>query len=52
MCENCQELFPICYKTLNSNNDIETCVKCDNSYICKNALFLAASQKLKGEENE
>ena len=24
-------------------------VRCDNSYICKNALFLADSQKSKGE---
>ena len=52
ICENCHELTPICYKTLNSNNDIEIRVRCGNSYICKNALFLAADQKLKGEENE
>ena len=49
ICENCHELAPICCKTLNSNNDIEIRVRCDNSYICKNALFLASDQKLKGE---
>ena len=48
ICEHCHELTPICYKTLNSNN-IEIRVRCDNSYICKNALFLATGQKLKGE---
>ena len=46
ICETCHELNPICYKTLNSNNDIEIHVKCGNSYICKNALFLEASQKM------
>ena len=49
ICENCRELAPICYKTLNPNNDIEICVRCNHYYICKNALFMASSQKSKGE---
>ena len=38
ICEKCHELTPICYKTLNSNNDIEIRVRCNNSYIFERGI--------------